>query len=66
MLALVISACLIETPASCRDFRMPLTDEMNARQCAMSAMPMLPQWADQHPRWGIAKWKCDTMQVADL
>ncbi len=66
MIALVVSACFLSDPASCRVFRVPVPDQSNVVECAMSAVPYLPQWSEEHPGWHIQKWSCASSEIADL
>jgi hypothetical protein len=58
MLSIVLSACLIADPNKCKDFRVPVDFQMEAKYCAMAAAPVCAQWAEQHPQWQIKRWKC--------
>ena len=66
MIALVISACFINDPSVCKTFQTPLAEEHDLRKCATNMIPFLPQWAEDHPGWQIAKWSCASSLVADL
>ena len=66
MIALVISACLFADPTVCSSFRMPLSQEYDARRCSTEVIPLLPQWAEEHPGWQITKWSCNLGIFADL
>mgnify|MGYP001252801103 FL=1 len=66
MIALVVSACFLADPGLCRTFRMPLPDQQSAIDCAKSAVPFLPQWAEEHPGWQINRWSCADSNIADL
>ena len=58
MINFVISACLISSPAVCKDHNIPLDGEYDQKSCMMSAPPYLAQWASDHPAWEIKRWKC--------
>ena len=66
MITLIVSACLISDPQSCKTFRLPITDQESTFSCIMAAPPLLPQWTDDHPGWQITKWTCGSSQVADM
>ena len=66
MIALVIAACIFADPSACRTFRVSLSEELDSRHCATSVIPLLPQWAEDHPGWRIAKWSCNSTLFADL
>ncbi len=65
MLTIVISACLIAEPASCKDYKLPVDGDMDTTQCAMMAPPFLANWADAHPQWQVKKWKCQPTTMND-
>lgn len=60
MMTIVLSACLLANPATCKDFKLPLDGDMDASQCAMYAPPFFAQWAEEHPDWAIKRWKCQS------
>ncbi len=66
MIALIVSACFISDPDMCRAFQIPMPDQTNAFACVMSAPPMLPQWAEDHPGWTVTKWSCSSSQYSNL
>jgi len=66
MIVAVISACHLQDPQSCHQFRMQLADDVDTRTCVTRLIPMLPQWSQEHPGWRIEKWTCDNGRVADL
>lgn len=65
MLTIVLSACLVADPQQCRDFKIPLDVNMDAMQCAMAAPPYFAQWAGEHPKWQIRRWKCQPTGLND-
>jgi hypothetical protein len=65
MLTIVLSACLISNPNQCRDFKIPLDVNMDALQCAMAAPPYFAQWVEEHPKWQIRRWKCQSSSLND-
>jgi hypothetical protein len=66
MIALVVSACFLADPATCRIFQIPVPEQTSAIECTMSAVPYLPQWAEEHPGWHIKKWSCASSEISDL
>ena len=49
MISIIISACLISNPTVCKDYRVPLASNIDAKGCLFRAQPHLPRWAEQHP-----------------
>ncbi len=66
MLAIIISACLIADPGTCKDHRVPLDMEVDPTRCVMHAPPHFAQWADEHPGWRIVKWRCAAKSANDI
>lgn len=58
MIAIVLSACLISDASVCREHRIPLTADVSAMQCVMTAQLQLARWSEEHPHWRIVRWKC--------
>ncbi len=59
MMTIILSACLVSDPGTCRDFRLPIDGYWNTTQCAMYAPPFFARWSNQHPGWEIKRWRCD-------
>ncbi len=66
MSAIVISACRLAPPDVCKDYRVPLAVDVDAKRCLFEAQPHLPRWAEQHPNWEIKRWRCAAADVQDL
>jgi len=66
MISIVISACLIADPGVCRDHRVPLAANIDAKGCLFSAQPHLPRWVEEHPKWQIKSWRCASADYQDL
>ncbi len=57
-MTIILSACLIAEPASCKDFKLGIDGEMDSTHCAMYAPPFFAQWSEEHPGWVVKKWQC--------
>ncbi len=57
MIELIFIACLSTAPGQCRE-RSLLYADISARVCVMRAQPELARWAEAHPRWRVARWRC--------
>lgn len=56
---LLLSACLIAQPATCRDEQIPVGGgAANAFICLRNSQSVLAQWQDEHPEWHVEKWRC--------
>jgi hypothetical protein len=58
MIAIVISTCLLSDPAVCRDETIPLSSEISAVRCMMTALPHVAKWSEEHPGWRVVRWQC--------
>lgn len=58
MLAIILSACMVDDPTVCRDYKIQLQEEMDSLHCAMHAAPYFVPWSEEHPGWQIKKWRC--------
>ncbi len=66
MIAIVISACLAADPGVCKNYRIPLSADIDPNHCMMDAQPHFANWAAQHPGWRIVRWRCTSGDVQDL
>lgn len=58
MLAIIVSACMINDPKVCKDYKIQLQEEMDSLTCAMYAAPYFVPWQQEHPGWQIKRWRC--------
>jgi len=58
MIAIIISTCLVSDPSVCRDQTIPLSSEISAVRCMMTAPPHVAQWSEAHPQWRVVRWQC--------
>jgi hypothetical protein len=59
MIELLVSVCLIEEPARCKDVSLTFAAEgMSQMQCVMGAPPEIAKWIDSHPKWALKRWTC--------
>ncbi len=57
---LVLLVCLAASPESCREERVIMSPEASeSRMCMVGAVPVLAEWAGDHPEWQISRWKCE-------
>ena len=66
MFAIVISACLVADPGVCKDYRIPLDEQISSARCMLDAQPHFAKWMESHPGWQITRWKCAPSNVQDL
>ncbi len=59
MIAIILSACMANDPNVCKDYKIPLSDQVSdINSCAMDAPPHFAQWSEEHPGWQIKRWRC--------
>lgn len=58
MIELIFIACLVSAPDRCEEKGLQFVDLPSPMACMMLAQPQLAQWAESHPRWRVAKWRC--------
>jgi hypothetical protein len=66
MLAIIISACLVADPGTCKDYRVSVDQDVEPSKCALWAPPHFAQWAEEHPGWRITKWHCTNKSAKDI
>ncbi len=66
MLAIVLSACMANDPSVCKDYKIPLSTDVDPTRCAMDAPPHFAKWYEDHPGWEIKKWRCTTATDSDI
>lgn len=56
---LVLLVCLTAAPQTCHEERVRFSMEpMASHACAVTAPPLVAQWADARPALRIARWRC--------
>lgn len=60
---IVIAACLISSPITCKDIEVRITPQDGASlqlpfHCARQGQIEGQKWISDHPEWRIAKWSC--------
>lgn len=65
MFELIITACLIGEPMSCRDTHLTyLGNVPTPHQCFQNGMPEMAKWKRTHSDWQITKFKCGRVDTA--
>jgi len=58
---IVLYACLISAPATCREEHINFSTEIAAPMtCMMGSQATIAQWNEAHPQWRVGRWKCVT------
>jgi len=55
---LIVLACTLATPATCREYHLTFQSAGSLRSCVMQAQPYLAQWVGEHPNFRVARWRC--------
>lgn len=59
MIEIVLSVCLLANPADCKDVRMlQMAEKVTPYMCMFRGQVAAMRWAEGHPKYKIAKWKC--------
>jgi hypothetical protein len=66
MIAVILSACLLNEPSVCREHRIVLSSEISAMRCMVSAMPHVAHWAEEHPTWRVVRWQCRPVSQKEI
>ncbi|WP_245841024.1 hypothetical protein [Puniceibacterium sediminis] len=43
-----------------------LFTDITPMTCMMGAQPELAKWANEHPNWQVARWKCQMLRSAEV
>lgn len=67
MIELVLSACLIAMPATCKDVHLSFVAEnVTAMQCMLNGQPHMAQWVEANPKWRITRFRCEPVREAKI
>jgi len=59
MLELVVSVCLANEPARCKDVSLTyMSESTTPMQCMMMSQAEIAKWAEGHPKWVAKRWTC--------
>ena len=58
MIELVFVACLSTSPDVCRERNLTFMESITPMACLLRAQPELARWTETHPKWRVARWKC--------
>ncbi len=59
MIELIILACMVQTPETCKDVHLTFAGESTTPiQCMIVGEPTVATWAKDNPEWRIKKWRC--------
>ena len=58
MFELVFVACTIVAPEACEEKSLAYLGRADHFRCMIVAPQYLAGWAEEHPQWRIASWRC--------
>lgn len=65
MFELIISACMVTNPATCKDVHLTYLKEIaSPYQCMRVGQPEMAKWSISNPKWAIRKWRCGRVNVS--
>jgi hypothetical protein len=66
VIAILLTACLIGEPTTCRDDKITLLPGVSLTRCLMTAPPHLAKWSEEHPGWHVERWQCGNASRQDI
>ena len=65
MYELIISACMISSPQTCKDIHLTYMDKIATPfQCMRYGQPEMAKWSVTNPDWNIKKFRCGRVDVS--
>ena len=65
MFELIISACMISSPGTCKDVHLTYIGNVPTPfQCMRVGQPEMAKWSMSNPKWSIQKWRCGRVDVS--
>jgi len=62
MIDLVMTVCLLASPAACREERSEL-ENVSVISCMTQGQFYAARWADEHPAYRISRWRCEPISA---
>lgn len=64
MIELFLVVCLVSDPDHCTVERPALQEPfVNVMACSRNGMFRAAEWAEQHPKYTVRRWKCGQRQI---
>lgn len=60
LIELVLTICAVTQPNNCEERYLQFAWQGTLAQCTMSAQPVIAQWAGEHPKWQVTRYRCDS------
>lgn len=55
---LILLVCSLSNPSACGERHVLLQSSGSLQACMMQAPPFLAQWVEEHPNYGVQRWRC--------
>ena len=65
MIEVIMTVCALANPSQCEEQHLQYAGQGSLRQCTMNAQPFMAQWINEHPKWSIVRWRCETPHMRD-
>lgn len=65
MVHLVLTVCLMAWQAHCSDER-PVLEDMTPTACMAVGQQVAAEWLADHPKWMLARWRCERGVTHDI
>ena len=65
MFEIVFIACLIASPEACEERSLAYVGRFNPFACMVVSPQYLAAWAEEHPAYRVASWRCRDQKEAD-
>lgn len=65
MIDLVMTVCLLATPAACREERSEF-DAVSLMSCMTQGQFYAARWIDEHPAYRLSRWRCEQRNTRQL
>ena len=64
MIELLFIACMANDATACQEQSL-IYQDLTPMACVMAAQPELAKWAQEHPNFRIASWKCRPLKLGE-
>jgi hypothetical protein len=56
---ILISVCLLASPATCHEERLNFSfEQVSATSCMIRSQAAIAEWQQGHPGWQVKRWRC--------
>ncbi len=59
LIDLILTVCLISDPSRCHTEHLHFERHGGLLQCTFLAPPQIAKWSGEHPKFRVARWRCD-------